>query len=278
MLPIKILQKSGYFTEFQLKQDEVLFDEGDIDQNIYIILSGKVSIEKYTTQERTETKILAELGSNEIFGEGALNSDRKKQIKIKATENTILLSINAQEGLDTFTQEYPHEGMNILKYIIYTANKRLLNANNLITANYKVSQEILNIKEVNNKSIFELFDKLESILDIDYSIFLEKNSVMENYLTLKYDSREKSKLQNSVIEITENKLSLLELKIYNTCSYIQSLSIGDEKLGYLIYFRKDKDFNDNDKKIFSSITTGISGLIKEKIIQEEERDREYMEG
>jgi hypothetical protein len=61
----------------------------------------------------------------------------------------------------------------------------------LITANYKVTQEILKIEEVNNKNIFSLIDKLEEIINIDYSLYLEKNAVLENYLVIKYDSREK---------------------------------------------------------------------------------------
>jgi hypothetical protein len=78
-----------------------------------------------------------------------------------------------------------------LKYIIYISNGRLLKSNALITANYKVTQEILDIKEVNNKNIFKLIDKLEDIINIDYSLYLEKNPVLENYLVIKYDSRDK---------------------------------------------------------------------------------------
>ncbi|MGB2111216.1 MAG: hypothetical protein ACPHY8_05235 [Patescibacteria group bacterium] len=44
--------------------------------------------------------------------------------------------------------------MNLLKYIIHTSNKRINQSNSLITSNYKVTQEILKIKEVNNRNIF----------------------------------------------------------------------------------------------------------------------------
>jgi hypothetical protein len=58
---------------------------------------------------------------------------------------------------------------------------------------------------------------------------------------------------------------------------IQTLSIWEDDLWYLIYFRKNNKFNDNDLKILSSISIWISWLIKEKIMLEEERNKKYME-
>jgi hypothetical protein len=58
---------------------------------------------------------------------------------------------------------------------------------------------------------------------------------------------------------------------------IQQLSIWDSELWYLVYFRKNINFSDNDKKILTSISTWISWLIKEKKIIEEEQNKNYME-
>jgi hypothetical protein len=112
-----------------------------------------------------------------------------------------------------------------LKYIIYISNNRLLQSNALITANYKVTQEILQIKEVNNKNIFKLIDKLEAIINIDYILYIERNTVLDNYLIIKYDSREKGKMKDDIIEVTDNKLDLLELKLQDMYHNIQTLSI-----------------------------------------------------
>ena len=73
-------------------------------------------------------------------------------------------------------------------------------------------------------------DKIEEIIRVDHIIFLEKNPVLNNYLTLKYDSRKKGKLLDEIIEITDNKLELLELKLSDYNYYTQELSIGDESL------------------------------------------------
>lgn len=277
MLQINFLKNSWHFKEFHLEPNEVLFDEGEIDNNIYIVIAWEINVEKYTTSNRDETKVLASLYRNDIFWEAALNSDKPKRVKMVAYRKTFLLSINAREWIQKFSEEYPEEWINLLKYIIHLTNNRLSKSNELITANYKVTQEILKIEKVNNKNIFWLIDKLENIINVDYTLFLENNPVLENYLVIKYDSREKWKMKDQIIEITDNRLDLLELKLNDTYHYLQRLSIGEKELWYLIFFRRMKNFNDNDKKILASVSTWISGLIKEKIILEEENNRDYME-
>lgn len=277
MLQINYLKNSWHFKEFHLKANEVLFDEWEVDNNLYIILVWEINVEKYTTTKKDETKILATLWKYDIFWEAALNSDKPKQVKMVARRETILLSINARTGLDNFSEKNPEQWLNLLKYIIHISNKRLLKSNELITANYKVTQEILQIETINNKNIFKLIDKLEDIINIDYTLFLEKNAVMENYLVIKYDSRDKWRMKDQIIEIADNKLDLLELKLNDMYHNIQQLSIWDNELWYLVYFRKDNNFTDNDKKILTTISTWISWLIKEKKLLEEERDKHYMD-
>lgn len=277
MLQIDILKKSWYFKEFHLQKNEVLFNQGEIDNNIYIIIEWEINIEKYTSNKKDETKTLATLYKNDIFWEASLNTNRPKSVKILAKSSTTLLSINATKWINNFSEKYPEEWINLLKYIIHLTNNRLVKSNELITANHKITKEILKIEEINNKNIFSLIDKFEDIINVDYTLFLENNPVLINYSVIKYDSREKWKMNDKVIEITDNKLDLLELKINQTYHYIQKLTIWDKELWYLIFFKNKSNFNDNDKKILATISTGISGLIKEKNIIEEEKNKDYME-
>jgi len=71
-----------------------------------------------------------------------------------------------------------------------------------------------------------LIDKIKDIVGVDYILYLEKNIVMENYLTIRYDSRNKGKMLDKIIETTENKLDLLELKLIDTYNYIKELSLN----------------------------------------------------
>jgi hypothetical protein len=101
-----------------------------------------------------------------------------------------------------------------LKYIIFLSNKRLNISNSLITTSYTISNEIINLKDFSYKTIFELIEKIKSITKTDDEIiFLEENPVLKEYLTIKYKTSEKNKMQNEVIKITDNKLNLLDLKV-----------------------------------------------------------------
>jgi hypothetical protein len=54
-------------------------------------------VEKFTTKQKDETKILASLKKNDIFGEASLNNNDVKQVSIVAKRKTVLLSINADK-------------------------------------------------------------------------------------------------------------------------------------------------------------------------------------
>lgn len=273
MLDLNLLIKTWFFKEKTLNKAEVLFDEWDFDNNLYIIVNWEISVEKYTSKQKKETKNIAKLRKNEIFWEASLNTDEKKEVKIVASKKTKLIYIDAISWLEEFSKKYPNEGLNILKYIIFLSNKRLSESNYLITANYKINKELKDIKQINNKNLFWLLQKLKDIIMVDYIIYAEENPVMKNYITIKYDTRQKWKMLDKIIEISDAKLNILELKNKDYFTNVQKLSLWDKELWNLIFFRKDKDFSDNDKKILLATSTSIAGLIKHKIVLEEESNK-----
>ena len=277
MLDVNILKKSWFFKEVVLNKWEVLFDEWEIDENIYIVLTWELSVEKYTTKNKNETKSLAFLKQNDIFWEAALNSNSPKEVKIISRRDSVLLSINAKKWLFDFSDKYPEEALNLLKYIIHLSNKRVSESNFLITASYKISKEIIELNEITNKNIFWLIEVLKNSIWVEDIIYYEANPVMENYITLKYDTRNPWKLLNKVVELTENKLDLLDLKMDNYQIITQKLSIWLNNLWYLIFLKKEEKFNESDKKVITTTGTSIAWLIKQKQLLDEERDKEFME-
>lgn len=278
MLDIKVLENSWFFKKIILEPQELVFDEWDVDNNIYILLVWELLVEKYIHKKENDTKVLAVLKQFDVFWEASLNNRNPKEVRISAKRKSILLAIDAKDWIDEFAKKYPVESLNLLKYIIFLTNKRLLDSNKLITATYKISKEIIWIDKITNKKIFELIDKLKDIIDLSYIIYYEKNPVIDNYLKLMYDTREKWKLQDEIIEMTDNKLNLLNLKIdANYFTYIQKLSTWDHVLWYLIFYRKDNNFNENDKKILISTSTLITWIIKQKQVNNEEKNKEYLQ-
>jgi len=277
MLDIKFLQNSWFFKERTLDKWEYLFYEWEKDKNIYIILTWELLIEKFTDKNKTNTKILAHLKKNEVFWEASLNNNLAKEVSIKAIQKTKLLYINAQEWLEKLNEKYPDIALNLLKYIIYLSNKRLNLSNSLITASYSISQEIINLKDFSYKSIFKLIDKIKNITpNIDNIKFLEENPVLKEYLTLKYETQKPGIMQDKIIKISDNKLDILNSKIQGIFSFIQKLQIWNKNYWYLIFEKKWIVFTQNEKKIFSILSTSFAWVLKQKEFLKEQLNKEYI--
>jgi CRP/FNR family cyclic AMP-dependent transcriptional regulator len=63
---------------------EVIFDEGEVGQAIYLVLEGQVAI---CRQGRPEDGHLAALGAGEFFGELGLLDDSVRTAQVRATSN-----------------------------------------------------------------------------------------------------------------------------------------------------------------------------------------------
>jgi CRP-like cAMP-binding protein len=277
MLNINKLKDTWYFKEVNLEKWEVLFVEGDIDNNIYIVEIWELSVEKFTTKKKVETKILWFLWQDEVFWEAALNSDLPKSVNIIARKKTTLLYINAQKLVNIFAVKYKEEAFSLLRYIIYLSNKRLSDSNSLITSTYKITQEISKLEVINNKSIFFIIEKMKETLNVDDILYYEINPVMIDYITLKYDTRIPWKLLNTITEVADNNLDLLKYKSEWFYVFKQVLSIWNNNIWYIIFLKKDFKFSDSDKKVFSTTSSSISWLIKQKQYLDEEKNKEFME-
>lgn len=278
MLDLSFIINNKYFTELILKENEVLFDEWEIDNNLYIIKSWSLAIQKYTTTDKKEVKQLAILNAWAIFWEWSLKWSEPKQVKIVALDNVILYKINAKEWIKKFIREYPNEWIELLNEIIDTSNKRLLESNFLITSSFEMSKTISEINIYDNKNLFSIIDKLEKILWSRYIIYLEKNPVVNNVMTVRYDTRNKWKMQNNIIYIKDNTLDLNHIKedwiILEQNNLIEELRNKNEIIGFLIIWEKDNNFSEWHKKAIASISVLIAWFIRQKQIYQEEKDRE----
>lgn len=278
----EIFEKSPLFESRTINKWDFLFNEWDIDNNLYIIKSWLLSVEKYTTNEKVETKQLAILKTWDFLWEASLDkSSQKKEALIKALEKTEILSIDAKKDLKKFIEKNPSIWFELLKHIITETNKRLLESNKLITSNHEIEKAISSLKEINSKGIFNLIDKIKSIVDVDYILYFEKHQIMENFLTLKYDSRQPNKMQDKIFERSGYFLDLEELFI--NCDIkkedkiiINKLSIWNEVFWYLILWREKRGFTGSDKKIFTSLANSLAWVIKKLFTDKENKDKIYI--
>lgn len=281
MFNIEFLENSWFFQIKTLRAWELLFDEWDIDNNLYIIKSWEVSIEKYTNSDRDESKILARLWNWEILWEWAIWGNWVKQVKIVAIKKTTLLMIEAKNSFEEFLLKHTKPWVDLLSSIIYISNKRLLEANFLITSNYKINKHISEINEFNNTNLFKIIDQFTKIIVADYILYLEKNPVIEDILIMRYDSRLRWKMQETMIylwwdwifNIWDIKKEWIKLDKHN---FIEELKNGNKIIWYLVIWNNKNDFDDTQIKSIWTISVSIAWFIKQKQYFEELKNKEYI--
>lgn len=85
--PRELKVVDGLLHERSYLKDEVIFDEGEEGQALYIIMAGKVLI---CRQGQPEAGRIAELGAGTLFGELALLDDAPRAAQARAAENCTL--------------------------------------------------------------------------------------------------------------------------------------------------------------------------------------------
>lgn len=279
MIDVEEIKKSGFFQEVKIKKGDYLFHEGDADDFLYIVEKGKIEVEKNTLLDG-KTKKLAIIQEWWFIGEGSLCHSRNKEVSIFAQEDTSLLKIDAKNDFPQFVNMYPKESFSILKSIISITNSRLLRANREITANYEITNAINSLQRVDNETIFSLLESFRKILKCDFLFFFEKNTVIENYYTLRYDTRVPWKLQDIIVESERKNISLQDLKKEDISLWKYNsgelLGIGEEIFGYIVISNVEKGFWEEDEKILSSIANSFVGVIRQKELIEEEKNKKYI--
>lgn len=276
MFDIKNILWNKYFKSKSLKTWEILFDEWEIDKNIYVVEKGKVKVEKYFSSEKKEKKLLAVLWKNSIFWEGSIFNNHPKEVVISAIWETKLYFIKSKD-FRNFVKENTEIAVDFLSQIINLSNKRLLEANFLLTSNYKISKMISEEIEFSNKNLFDIIDEFCSIIKAKYIIYVEINQVLENYATVSYDSRIQWKLLDKVLELKNSKIDLENLKEFEVWekNMILELKNGNKIIWFFIIWEDEKvEFSESQKKSINSIWVLLAGFIKQKQYFQNEKNKE----
>ncbi|NVM01806.1 MAG: Crp/Fnr family transcriptional regulator [Candidatus Helarchaeota archaeon] len=122
------------------KGDSVIFFEGDMGNEMYIIKSGEVEI----IREMGDGEIvLAKLGENEFFGEMALFGDPKRSATVRAVADSELLVVN-KNMLETQFKKVPDWLVTMIK----TIAQRILTTTRGLKINFPVNIEYSILKSL----------------------------------------------------------------------------------------------------------------------------------
>jgi CRP/FNR family cyclic AMP-dependent transcriptional regulator len=188
----KVNESIGY--EKHLRSGEVLFKEGAVGDEMYLIRSGKIRIMK--DLEGTK-KTLAVIGEGEFFGEMALLDKRPRSASAIAETDAKLIIVDRNAFLSSVNKNP------FIKYIIETLTTRLRKTNNMLKY----------FSVPNEKIRFLLFVKDR----------LSKNEEGDMDTGLDADGKEIAEVTG--VPLDKTKEYLRELKEYNIASLDGNLVI-----------------------------------------------------
>ncbi len=115
-------QVAGIAHEVNFEQDEVIFQEGEMGDTLYLIVDGSVVIHR-------QTKEIARLSEKEAFGEMAILDNEPRSASVTALTDVACLKIERQDFY-----ELMFEKVEIAFGIIRVLTSRLREANRKLSA------------------------------------------------------------------------------------------------------------------------------------------------
>lgn len=115
----------------KLPTSQVLFEEGELGDSLYVIVSGEVEVLR--RDATGEQKVIAVLNPPEFFGEMSLIDKEYRSATIRARTDAELLQLTA-ENLTTFRKQYRDGFTFVVINIARVLSARLRDANTRLAA------------------------------------------------------------------------------------------------------------------------------------------------
>lgn len=107
----QIAEIASWFTSEYFPEGEVVFSEGDLGDNFYIIQQGRVGVTRVVAREKEETAILEQ---GDFFGEEALLFDEPRSATVTAVTPVTLLRMD-REQFNRLLREFPEVRANLFR-------------------------------------------------------------------------------------------------------------------------------------------------------------------
>lgn len=123
---------------------------------------------------------------------------------------------------------------------------------------YAINYAIQSKKDINYKTLFEIFENIKEILELDYFLFLEKSPITPGYITYRYDSRAKGLLQSESYRhgARSDFATIFEELDIQSGGMIQKISLWDITQWYFVIWEQRYDRN---------VTNVIANLLASRI-------------
>lgn len=220
------------------KKGQIVFNEGDVGEDMYIIRSGKVEVVKTI---KDEEMILATLDPGSFFGEMALFGDKHRSATIRAMVNTELIAIN-KINLTSQLARAPDWFVAIMRTLV----QRLKETNKRIKSPYVISMDY-------------------TLLKLLYWIISTKGESAEGKLSANFESVV-SEIQ-SMLGVSKHEI-LEKLKDFNFAHLVEfslnehSITIPDQEklLNFLLFLQGKEDKKTRMTSVFRELSNNAINM------------------
>ena len=201
----------------QYQINEVIIKENDIDEYLYLIKSGSVSVTKNLDGQEIK---LATLNIGSFFGEMALIDEKPRTATVTALEETIL-EVFHRDSFLALMQKDEHIAVKFLSGIfsrLRDANAKvdnsLININNNEKEDSSIKNVIINIEGITEKAKLSLPDNPSNLL-INQTIFtigrISNDPFSNNNLEL-HDNKPLQISRNHLsLQLIDNKVAIFDI-------------------------------------------------------------------
>lgn len=118
----ELLDLSHYMSTMSFAKGATVFEEGDTDIFMCIVVKGSVDILK--KDEHLNVKRVAVLGVGKIIGEMSMIDGSPRSASAVAAADTVLITLS-KEGMNQLLKEKPYVGIKMLQRIALSMSQRL---------------------------------------------------------------------------------------------------------------------------------------------------------
>ncbi|HOJ86741.1 MAG TPA: cyclic nucleotide-binding domain-containing protein [Elusimicrobiales bacterium] len=200
---IKDAKIKDLFSEKTYKEGEIIFDEGEESDSLYIIDKGDVIIEKAINKEKTEFKDIAIISEGNFLGEIAMFEKTRRTARARAIADIKVYEIKRENFFEIIKRD-EEIAVKIFSTIIKTLSLRLAHTSKELTLLYDISKHLS--EEYNDEKEF-----LSSLID-EISMYFPEWGIegyFYNQFNLEFEKiKELNKNYNFDLKISDYKDSL----------------------------------------------------------------------
>ena len=155
-----------------------IFEEGDVGDSLYLILKGRVEIQKVIDAQAGTSKILAILPEGAFFGEMALlTGEKRSAAAVLRGANAALLKIERDDFMN-FMSTSPQVASKLLGSLVGSLSNRLRDTSNEVVALYETGRIIGNSSNY-NEIITQILDRMIKASGASAGFVMMWNNVVE---------------------------------------------------------------------------------------------------